>query len=243
MPTPQATKPFGVPEVELSPCPGRFAGNKFSQICNVTSVTCQGACRLFSCRFVFELFGVEQNCSQKQNNSNKIQYNRDAYSTDDVSKYSPSEYYSCAQVLGEPACGVDNSDCRGAHAPDLYDGSTSTMDIGFGNMTTPTGLLVVENYEPGFMIGVDLWDNSTLRWVAVWRGAEANRTISSTDEPRYTYIAFNASTLATNRVQLLTSYLSYNEEIDAVFLVTMSATKSPTPAPVRAELCVFVLVC
>jgi hypothetical protein len=162
-------------------------------------------------------------------NTNARQH-RDAYSLDDETKYAPDEYYSCAQALGEPACGLSNGDCRGAHAPDTYDGTPTIFDVGFGQPTTPSGIIVVQNYRPGFLIGVDLWNNATSKWVAVWRGAEANRT--KTSEPRYVFVEFNASTVRTDRVQLTTSYDTYDDEIDAILLVTRLDTSPPTPQPV-----------
>lgn len=169
----------------------------------------------------------------------RVTVRSEAYNLDDETKFSPAEDYSCAQVLGEPACGGSNRDCIGAHAPDSskssgYDGF---LDVGFGQTTTPTAIIIVENYYAGFMSGIDLWNNITMQWVPVWRGSEDNRT--ENNDPRYTLLRFNSS-ISTNRVRLLTNYTSYNEEIDAVFLVTEPATSAPTPAAVSRRCVLFV---
>lgn len=124
---------------------------------------------------------------------------------------------SAAQATGEPTI-TEAADNANAWASEEPDGTTETLELGYENKVTPTGVRIFESYNPGAVTLVEAFNEEDDAWVALWEGEEPSDADIRVFSPELETPEFK-----TNRIRLTISsdLVPGWNEIDAVQLLGM----------------------
>jgi hypothetical protein len=131
----------------------------------------------------------------------------------------------------EQACGPPNSrggDERTAWASDPADGTAEWLELGYDRPIQPAAIHVYENYNPGAVVNVTIWDDATGEEEVVWRGKPNPRQPSNQAVAVHRLELPITTMKRTRRVRLdldSAAVPGWNE-IDAVGLIDSTGTAS-----------------